>query len=416
MPASRDQLAVHSQQVDEPRKEYSRIQPRHPRRQPSLSQLAWRTSRKAHLAAKLPRTSWHRTIPLLLYYLGHNKSHAFLVDGRSGGIEHFDLQISVEQARTLGLRSGALTRTVATHLVNDYLALLRTVMPVDNRGLTNESDNGPLSPTQQIALGQVFLPPTLRERIGQLQPEYLVVVPDGALDQLPFEALLVDDSPTRYLLDEFPAIAYAPSATILSLLRGRQPGNTAHLSLLTVGDPQYAGANNLRQRTGTATIAEYHAFGGQLNPLPATLDECRRVRQAILDCSPTADVVLLTGAAATEKNVRQNIENRRFIHFAAHALVDQRHENLFGAIALTPPPAGSPPTDGDGFLSLYEIHNLTLTDCELAVLSACDTNVGSQRPLESGIDSGPRVSERRGAGRGFEPLERRGCFDGAADQ
>ena len=53
--------------------------------------------------------------------------------------------------RKLGLRPGALTRTVAAQLVNDYLALLRTVIPVDKRGLTDESDNGPLSPTQQIA-------------------------------------------------------------------------------------------------------------------------------------------------------------------------------------------------------------------------------------------------------------------------
>ena len=36
------------------------------------------------------------------------------------------------------------------------------------------------------------------------------------------------------------------------------------------------------------------------------------------------------------------------------------------------------------FLSLYEIHKLSLHDCELMVLSSCETNVGADRPLEAG--------------------------------
>jgi CHAT domain-containing protein len=38
----------------------------------------------------------------------------------------------------------------------------------------------------------------------------------------------------------------------------------------------------------------------------------------------------------------------------------------------------------DGFLSYNEILQLPLADCELAVLSACQTNVGPDRPLEAG--------------------------------
>jgi CHAT domain-containing protein len=68
---------------------------------------------------------------------------------------------------------------------------------------------------------------------------------------------------------------------------------------------------------------------------------------------------------------------------AAHGLVDQRYGNLFGAIALSPPAHITTSTD-DGFLSLYEIHNLALPDCDLMVLSSCQTNVGTDRPLEAG--------------------------------
>src|SRR5262249_36126749 len=59
-------------------------------------------------------------------------------------------------------------------------------------------------------------------------------------------------------------------------------------------------------------------------------------------------------------------------------------DNLFGAIALTPPSQPIDSSDNDGFLSLHEIHNLPLSACQLAVLSACQTNVGPDRPLEAG--------------------------------
>jgi CHAT domain-containing protein len=52
---------------------------------------------------------------------------------------------------------------------------------------------------------------------------------------------------------------------------------------------------------------------------------------------------------------------------------------------LTPPPLGRERAEDDGFLSLHEIYTLPLKDCELAVLSACVTNVGPQRPLEAGV-------------------------------
>jgi CHAT domain-containing protein len=67
-----------------------------------------------------------------------------------------------------------------------------------------------------------------------------------------------------------------------------------------------------------------------------------------------------------------------------HGFADERLGNLFGGLALTPPPPGTGAPD-DGFLSLHEIYLLPLQECELAVLSACVTQVGPQRPLEAGV-------------------------------
>jgi CHAT domain-containing protein len=68
------------------------------------------------------------------------------------------------------------------------------------------------------------------------------------------------------------------------------------------------------------------------------------------------------------------------VHLACHGLVDESYGNLFGALALTSGP--DPDNAGnDGFLTLAEIYELDLDDCELAILSACETNCG---PLQQG--------------------------------
>ena len=62
---------------------------------------------------------------------------------------------------------------------------------------------------------------------------------------------------------------------------------------------------------------------------------------------------------ADERNVRSNLPGRRIVHFACHGLVDQAYGNLFGALA--------------------EIYEQNLKGCELAILSACETNCGPEQ-------------------------------------
>jgi CHAT domain-containing protein len=61
-----------------------------------------------------------------------------------------------------------------------------------------------------------------------------------------------------------------------------------------------------------------------------------------------------------------------------------QRDNLYGALLLTPGPTADQ-TDNDGLLQLREIYTLDLSRCQLAVLSACETNVGPERPLEAGM-------------------------------
>jgi CHAT domain-containing protein len=239
----------------------------------------------------------------------------------------------------------------------------------------------PLPAQRPELLGDILLPAAVRARLRTLRPECLIVIPDGPLHKLPLEALPIEagDKP-RYLLDELPPTVYAPSATILTLLAERRGRDDSQpLSLLTVSDPQYSqkggrAPEDARSDEQLRLLELVRA----LPPLPGTAAESAAVRRHF----DAGRVKELRGALATKAEVLAHLPGRHIVHLAAHGFVDERFGNLFGALALTP---GRGPTPDDGFLSLHEINQLPLQQCELAVLSACVTNVGPQRPLEAGV-------------------------------
>lgn len=319
---------------------------------------------------------------MLFYYLGSKESHLLIVGGPEQPVEVVPLVVPEALAAGLKIKAGPLTRPVTVQIVSQYLADLRD--RGGGRGLAGivHSPEGVLEAEHGTQLAEVLLPREVRKKIEQRQPQGITIVPDGGLHQLPFEALLIEggDSP-RYLIDIFPPITYAPSATILANLKARASAAAGPATLLTAANPHYPqGPEQPRGQTLAAVSRDaYLELGGRLPLLPGTSKECVRVAGAF-----SADrVKRLEWDDATEAAVRANIAGRRYVHLAAHGLVDAQHDNLFGAIALTPGRGSSESTD-DGFLSLHEIHSLPLTGCELVVLSACQTNVGPDRPLEAG--------------------------------
>jgi len=67
------------------------------------------------------------------------------------------------------------------------------------------------------------------------------------------------------------------------------------------------------------------------------------------------------------------------LHLACHGYVDRANGNLFGALALTPGPDAAMNPDDDGLLTLAEVSRLDLRGTGLAILSACQTNIGPQQ-------------------------------------
>jgi CHAT domain-containing protein len=227
------------------------------------------------------------------------------------------------------------------------------------------------------------MPAALRERLRQLRPEQLIVIPDGPLHKLPLESLVSEGGlRPKYLLDELPPIVYAPSVATLVLLAERSAsGSKGPLSLLTVSDPAYRQRSPFGPNTNPQKLPELLELARGLPMLPGSAEESRAIGRFF-----TAEqVTSLSLDHATKPAVLAAIPGRRVVHLAAHCFADKRFGDLLGAVALTPILPTKEVSADDGFLSRSEIYTLPLQDCELAILSACVTNVGPQAPLEAGV-------------------------------
>jgi CHAT domain-containing protein len=180
--------------------------------------------------------------------------------------------------------------------------------------------------------------------------EDLLVVPDGPLAHVPVEAFLPGDAAAP--LGATHRITYGPSGAVLLALARGGPGQTWERSVLAVGNPALAGAS---------TAADSEAMrDGSLGPLPAAEDEAR----AVMDLVGGASGDLLLGRRATRDRWLGLEPGRyRYLHFAAHALVDDARPDRTRLVL-----AG-------GALTLPDIRRLDLT-AQLVTLSACETALG----------------------------------------
>jgi CHAT domain-containing protein len=226
----------------------------------------------------------------------------------------------------------------------------------------------------------------------------LLVVADGALNFIPFEALVADSTGTDYsnlpYLVQTNEIVYAPSASVVAVIRQQKSGAGARgQSLLVIADPVFdpsdprakAAANMMR--SGVGRLALSSAIGDvaslklaslKLVRLAGTRTEAQEIAQLARTTGATADVWL--DLEASEGNVEtRDLSRYRVLHFATHGLLDTERPQFTG-LALAP--TGAP--DADGFLRVGEVFNLRLGS-PLVILSACETGLGKEKRGEGVI-------------------------------
>ncbi|MBN2447137.1 MAG: tetratricopeptide repeat protein [Phycisphaerae bacterium] len=257
------------------------------------------------------------------------------------------------------------------------------------------SQRGRLSGEATREFADRIVPAELRAAV--LKAKRLVVLPAGPLNSVPLAALCTPGG-SDYWLCKAPPVAYAESASVFVNRRHaaaqHHPADTQTAVLLgnpifstkqtlaSAADLEDCTARGLDIAVSEASVTDaVRLFGGELKPLPGTAREVLAIAAAFADTkkpdTPADTVVPLFAREATLANLESAVTGKRYVHIATHGLIGSRERPYDASLALTRPPEVTPADNG--FLTLDHLIRHwrgRLSDCEMVVLSACDTQRG----------------------------------------
>jgi CHAT domain-containing protein/tetratricopeptide (TPR) repeat protein len=324
---------------------------------------------------------------LLEYSLGDEKSYLWVVTASS--LSSYELP----------------GRTVIEAAAREVYGLLTSRQPadgnIDAEYQAHVAASDEIYEAKALALSQMLLGPAS----SQLNNQRLLIVAEGVLQYIPFEALPVPeaesdgerpkraddpDSNERPLLVSLHEVVSLPSiSTLITLRRERSrvnpaPGLVAVLAdpVYEINDPRVSKAEHLlasvaprgpqeEEATVRSAIRDFVGIAGAagITRLRHTSDEA----EAIISLAPSGQGLMATGfEASRETAMSPQLKQYQIVHFATHGLVNSEHPELSGVILSLVNKQGG---QADGFLQLHDIYNLDLP-AELVVLSACDTGLG----------------------------------------
>lgn len=185
---------------------------------------------------------------------------------------------------------------------------------------------------------RVLFDSILKAADGEIgKTKHLIIVPDGALWELPFQALITPSG--KYLVEER-EVSYAPS---LGVLNAPKPDTAS-----------------------TITRKNFVAFANSTRKDSVALPEAEREANGIGKLYAPSSIFVKT--AATEKRVKTEAAQAKVLHLAVHGEINQA-DPFASALLFTPE------TGDDGRLTVAEILRMPLPD-SLVVLSSCDTSNG----------------------------------------
>ena len=185
-----------------------------------------------------------------------------------------------------------------------------------------------------------------------LTGKQLCIIPDKALNLVPFNAL-VSATGGRYFIQDH-ASEMAPSSSIFINCCSRAAGkeNIRREKLLSVGDPAFD-----------------RKLFKSFDNLPSAASEAEEISKYYVPATT------LLREHAKESQIRSEMQKANVIHFAAHYLIDDRSPMLSKLLLAKEPPRDDGDREPDGLLQAYEIYKINLPQARVVVLSACQTGV-----------------------------------------
>ena len=253
-------------------------------------------------------------------------------------------------------------------------------------------------PEEAASFSKMVLGPVMTK----LGSKRLLIVPDGALQYIPFQALVVSataqnndavaQSNTSVGIAELVPlmvdheIVNEPSASALALVlkesaQRKESANTVAVfanPVFEADDPRIKSRSSAdtqaarpSQETQARAVSRDAGFGDGLRipSLPASAEEAK----AIMAVVPWRTGFKAEGFEASRATImRPELGQYRIVHFATHGVVNYQHPELSGLVLSLLDERGKPL---DGYLRMHDIYNLKLP-VDLVVLSACNTALG----------------------------------------
>jgi CHAT domain-containing protein len=205
-------------------------------------------------------------------------------------------------------------------------------------------------------------------------PEKIIIIPDGPLYYLPFEALGND----KFLVEKY-TLHYTYSAALLSKTNRNVPKEKPSLiamapvfedketNFVTKSCERFVAFS----RKADTTSRAFSRAGDYITPLPGTRSEIQKINQLHLEKGILSNL-FLEEDANEEKIKKGGLENFDYIHLATHGFVNNQYPELSGLLLTQDSKSAE-----DGVLYTGEIVGLNLT-AELVTLSACETALGKK--------------------------------------
>jgi CHAT domain-containing protein len=292
---------------------------------------------------------------LLSYAVGKDESYVFAVDGARG-------------LTVVTLRSGEKD-------LRDAVKALRKLIAWNTPSPELEA--------RSRALYGLLLSPVEAQITASSR---LLILGDGPLHTLPWATLRRDSKPgSPSYLAEWKPIHVAASVTAFAELKKLRSGaRSGPIDVAAFGDPSYppgpARANATRGAAGDETAAVTYGepqldailrSGFRLGPLPLSRGEVEAIASLY---APRSAAYL--GGDATEARARSVGRDVPLIHYACHAILDERFP-LDSALVFTIPEKPLPDQD-NGLLQAWEILERMRIDADLVTLSACESGLGKE--------------------------------------
>ena len=301
---------------------------------------------------------------LLEYSLGETRSYLWVVTPDS--LKTFELpkeeQIEkVARAVSESLVARSVTRSLET--------------PAQKRARVADADAKFKQTSAELS--RMLLAPAAAE-FGKKR---LVIVPDGALQYVPFAALTL--ATNRPIILDHEVINLQSASAFALQRRNLAHRDPAPRDVAVIADPVFSAAD--ARLKGGARVAQTNAQGstriiehgpggnGQLSipRLPFTRSEADQ----ILSVAPRdSSMKALDFKANRSIATSDELSKYRYVHFATHGYLDAERAGLSAIVLSMVDEQGKPQ---DGFLRMHDIYNLKLP-AELVVLSACETGLGKE--------------------------------------